>query len=372
MKNHYFKLSCLAIFALFTFACQNAASDKKTTSTDPTALKEKFKGKTLNILCWEGYADESFTKAFADMYGCSVKGSYFGSSDELISKLQAGGGAAYDVVSPSSDVARYLVEADLVQPIDPSKISSWNDLSPTLKDMKDVQKDGKTYGMPFTWGPDYLVYNADVVKEEPKSWKELWNPKYKGKVSLWDDISNLYLMGQILGYDKTDKGAIYNMSDEQLAAAQAELVKLKPQIRKYWATAGELDNMMKNKEVVMAVGWPITPATLNKQGMNIKSVIPQEGATGWIDRLMVTKGATNAELAELYLDFISKPENMAGVAKTTTYSIANPKAAASMDKELQDLTFVNNMGYYHEHLNFWQPVKNRKRYNEIWNEVKSK
>lgn len=365
----FLQLFAAAILTACMAACGGDKKPEAAKVEDPMA---KFKGATLNILSWEGYADEKFTKGFADKYGVSVKGTYFGSSDELVSKLQSGGGSAYDIVSPSSDVASTLIEMGLVEAIDPSKLSQWNNLSPLLRNMTDVNKEGKVYGMPFTWGPDYLVYNADVVKEAPTSWNIFWDPKYKGKVSVWDDISNIYLMGQILGYDKTDKAALYNMTPQQLDACKKKLIALKPQLRKYWATAGELDNLMKNKEVVLAVGWPLTPANLNKEGMNIKTTIPQEGATGWIDRLMVVKGSKNAELAQLYLEYISQPENMAKVAEVTNYSIANPNAAAHMSKELQEVTYVNNMTYYHEHLNFWQPVKDRARYNEVWNEVKSR
>jgi putative spermidine/putrescine transport system substrate-binding protein/spermidine/putrescine transport system substrate-binding protein len=358
--------------AVFLVSCMSTCVGDNKSETKAEYPLAKYKGATLNILSWEGYADEEFTKGFEDKYGVAVKGTYFGSSDELMSKLQNGGCAAYDIISPSSDVASTLIEMDLVEPIDPGKISQWHNLSTLLRNMTDVSKDGKVYGMPFTWGPDYLVYNADVVKEEPTSWKVLWDPAYKGKVSVWDDISNIYLMGQILGYDKTDKAALYNMTPEQLEACKKKLSTLKPQLRKYWATAGELDNLMKNKEVVLAVGWPLTSATLNKGGMNIKTTIPKEGSTGWIDRLMVVKGSKNAELAQLYLDYISQPENMAKVAEVTNYSIANPGAAAYMSRELQEVTHVNNMGYFHERLNFWQPVKERARYNQVWNEVKSR
>lgn len=60
------------------------------------------------------------------------------------------------MVSPSTDVATTLVEGGLIEPIDVTKITSYGDLSPALRDLKDVQKGGKTYGVPFTWGPDYL------------------------------------------------------------------------------------------------------------------------------------------------------------------------------------------------------------------------
>jgi spermidine/putrescine-binding protein len=186
------------LLSLLATACKQKKEAAPGEETDLAALK----GSTLNILCWEGYAEKAFTNGFEEKYGVTVKGTYFTSSDDLIAKLQNGGGAVYDLVSPSSDVASKLVEGGLIEPLDISKLSAWNDFSPLFKDMKDVQKDGKIYGMPFTWGPDYLVYNADEIKEEPTSWSIFWNPKYKGKVAVWDDISNIYLMGQILATTK--------------------------------------------------------------------------------------------------------------------------------------------------------------------------
>ena len=360
-------LLSLVIVASLLSSCGKKAEEAKTETVDLEALK----GSTLNILAWEGYADASFTKAFEEKYGVTVKGTYFGSSDELVSKLQSGGGSSYDVITPSSDVAGYIVASDLVEPMDVTQIKAWESLSPVLKDMKDVQKDGKTYGMPFTWGPDYLVYNADIIKETPTSWNLFFDPKYKGKIAMYDDISSIYLVAQLMGYDKTDRSVLYNMTEAQLMACKAKLVELKPQVRKNWASAGELDNLFKNKEIVAAVGWPLTPANLNKQGMNIKAVVPQEGATGWIDRLMIVKGAKNKQLAQLWLDYISEPANMAKVAEFTQYYISNPEANKLLTPETQKLMDVASMDAMFKTLNFWQPVKDRKRYNEIWNEVKN-
>lgn len=373
----------LAVLGVVALGCQG---EKKPEGAAPTgsaapggsaaAAKsenpaEKFKGQTLNLLTWEGYADPKFTKGFEEKYGVTVKYTYFGSSDELVAKLKSSPGV-YDVVSPSSDVAYTLMQGGLVEPVDTTKISSWGELADALKNLDDVKKDGKLYGVPFTWGPDYLIYDANVVKEEPKSWKVFYDAQYKGKVTLWDDISNIYLVGQIMGLDKTNQAALYNMTDEQLAEAKKKLVELKPQVRKYWATAGELNDLFKNKEVVLAVGWPLTVGTLNKEGLNLKGVIPEEGATGWIDRLMITSSSKNKDLALAYLDYVTTPKAQALVFEATGgYCVANAKAKEHMSEDLKKSPCVTEGETYFKRLNFWQYVKDRKKYNELWNEVKS-
>ena len=325
----------------------------------------------MNLLTWEGYADPKFTKPFEAKYGVTIKYTYFGSSDELVAKLKSSAGV-YDVISPSSDVAYTLVQGGLVDPIDTSKISSFGELADALKNLDDVKKEGKIYGVPFTWGPDYLIYDANVVKEEPKSWKVFFDAKYKGKVSLWDDVSNIYLVGQLLGLDKEKQSALYNMTDEQLAEVKKKLVELKPQVRKYWATAGELKDLFKNKEVAVAVGWPLTVKDVNQEGGNLKGVIPEEGATGWIDRLMITSSSKNKDLATLYLDYVTTAKGQALVFEATGgYCVANGKAKEHMSDELKKSPCVTEADNYFKRLNFWQYVKERKKYNELWNEVKS-
>jgi spermidine/putrescine-binding protein len=352
------------------FGCVFLSSCGGGNTPNSVLVSNKYKGKTLNILCWEGYADAKFTQPFEEMTGATVKGTYFASSDELMSKLSSKGGVEYDIVTPSPDMAQALIDQDWVQPINLLKITHYDSLAPQLRAMRDVIKNGATYGVPFTWGPDYMVYNADVIKETPISWNIMWDAQYRGKVALWDDISSIYLAGILNGDAKTDKSALYNMTDAQLAAAKKKLIALKPQVRKYWTSAEELNDLMKKKEVVIAVGWALTTATLKKEGMNIKGIIPSEGATGWIDRLMVTKSTSDRDLAELFIDYIIKAENLAKVAEVTGYSVANNGAARYLTTEQLELTQMNNTQYYFDKLNFWQYVKARNKYNKVWNEVK--
>src|SRR5579864_375437 len=162
------------------------------------------KTETLSLLVWEGYADPSFVKAFEDAHHCKVVASYMGSSDELVAKLRGGSAGNYDVISPSSDVATSIMRAGLAAPLDLSKIPSYVQLSVRLRDSPLVKANGKTYGVPFVWGPNPLLYDTTAFAQPPDSWSSLWNPKYKGKISLWDELSSVYMAAQVLGYDQPD------------------------------------------------------------------------------------------------------------------------------------------------------------------------
>jgi spermidine/putrescine-binding protein len=171
---------------------------------------------SLSLLVWEGYADPSYLRAFEQAHACKISAAYMGSSDELVAKLRGGSASNYDVISPSSDVATMIAAAGLAAPLDLAKLPAYSQLSERLRAMPLVRVNGEVYGVPFTWGPNPLLYDTTYFAQPPDSWAELWDPKLKGKISAWDELSTMYMAAQVLGYDKPDPNHIYNLSDAEL------------------------------------------------------------------------------------------------------------------------------------------------------------
>jgi spermidine/putrescine-binding protein len=331
----------------------------------------KKKEDSLSLLVWEGYADSSFTRPFEESHHCKIVASYMGSSDELVAKLRGGSASNYDVISPSSDVAASITGSGLAAPIDISKLPAYSQLSPKLRDMPLVKANGQVYGVPFMWGPNPLLYDTTAFSHPPDSWTIFWDPKYKQKISVWDDLSTLYMTAQIIGYDKPDPSQLYNLTDEQLAAVKKKLIELKPNIRKIWATGGELTNLFQNHEIVLAMGWSLNTNDLRKLNFPIGETIPKENTTGWIDHLMITSASSHKELAQAFLEYMIEAKTQKLVADRTHYTPANPQAAQFLGPEEIKLLHLDNPDAYMQRIYFWQDVPRRAKYNEIWNEVKA-
>jgi putative spermidine/putrescine transport system substrate-binding protein/spermidine/putrescine transport system substrate-binding protein len=331
----------------------------------------KPKTETLSLLVWEGYADPSFLQPFEQSHHCKVVASYMGSSDELVAKLRGGSASNYDVISPSSDVATSIVRAGLAAPLDLSRIPTYDQLSARLRDSPLVKVDGKTYGVPFVWGPISLLYDTTAFPQAPDSWSILWNSKYKGKISLWDELSSVYMAAQVLGYDKPDPSQLYNLSDAQLEAVKKKLIELKPNIRKYWSTGGELTNLFQNHEVIAAMGWPLMTNDLRKLNFPIGETIPKENTTGWIDHLMITAASPRKELAQQFLEYMVEAKTQKLVTDVTHYTPANPATSQLLSPEERKGLHLDDPDEYMKRIYFWQDVSRRAKYNEIWNEVKS-
>ena len=326
---------------------------------------------TLSLLVWEGYADDSFVREFEASHHCKVKASYMGSSDELVAKLRGGSAANYDVISPSSDVATSIVKASLAAPLDLAKIPSYLQLSAKLRDSSLVKANGQVFGVPFMWGPNPLLYDSKALPQAPASWTVLWDPKYRDRISLWDELSSIYMAAQILGYDKPDPSQLYNLTDDQLAAVKKKLLEVKPNVRKFWVTGGELTNLFQNHEIVLAMGWPLNTAQLRKLNFPIGETIPKENTTGWIDHLMIAAASQHKDLATDFLAYMVEAKTQKLITDVTHYTPANPGASQFMTDDEKKTLHLDNPDAYMQQIYFWQDVPRRARYNEIWNEVKA-
>src|SRR5581483_1382135 len=313
----------------------------------------------LNLLVWEGYADPSFVHAFEEQNHCKISASYMGSSDELVAKLRGGSAGNYDVISPSSDVATMIAKAGLAAPLDLGKLPSYTQLSAKLTSLPLVKVAGNTYGVPFMWGPDPLIYDTSVFPQAPDSWSMFWEPKYRGKISVWDDLSTVYMAAQVLGYDRPDPGQLYNLNDEQLQAVKKKLLELKPNIRKMWSTGGELTNLFQNHEIVAAMGWPLMTNQLRKASFPVGETIPRENTTGWMDHLMITSASDNKELAYRFLEYMIEAQTQKKITDVTGYVPANPQAAQFMRAEEKKSLHLDDVDEYQKRIYFWQDVPRR-------------
>jgi putative spermidine/putrescine transport system substrate-binding protein/spermidine/putrescine transport system substrate-binding protein len=321
----------------------------------------------LTMLVWEGYADKSFVEPFTKETGCKVNPVYVGSNDEIVSKVVSGGGAA-DLISPSNDTTMRLIEADAVSPVDTSKVPNMADFMPQFKQPAWLQHDGKMYGVPYGWGVIRIIADAKAVSPAPDSLEFLWDPKYAGKISVWDDIETIYMTARLLGFKD-----VYHLTDDQLEQVKAKLIAMKPNVRKYWFTTGEMTNLMTSNEAVAGNAWESTLVELRKSGHDVVDITPKEGRGGWSDSWMIVKGAEDNPCVYPWLNYVSSPKAQAIAHSVTGFGYPNTKMAADLDadarKEYEQLG-MNDPDKF-TNIDWWQPVERRAKYLEIWNQVKA-
>jgi len=324
-------------------------------------------GGDLNILSWEGYADASFVKPFEKTSGCRVSATYVGSNDEFVAKIIAGGGT-YDLITPSNDTTMRLIDAGAVDPIDPARVPEMKDFFPIFSSPSWITKNGALYGVPYGWGIVRLLLDADSGLPKPDSLAYLWQPKLRGKVAIWDDIEAIYMTSRYLGFKNT-----YDLSDEQLQKIKAALIALKPNIRKYWATTGEMGTLLQTHEVLAGNAWEPTLVSLRKAGRNIIDVVPKEGRSAYSDSWMVVRGAGTNPCVYQWLDWVSSAKAQALAHAVTGFGYSNAKMPAELapiDRQRYEELGMTDPNVI-KTLDWWQLVRRRGKYLEIWNQVKA-
>lgn len=322
----------------------------------------------VNALTWEGYTDPSFVAIFEEQSGCTLSATYVGSNDEYPAKL-ASGSSVYDVVSPSVDTTSILAKMGVIEPIDLSRIKEWDNLYALFRNHDGINLDGKVWGVPNTWGSIAFMYLTDKFDTPPTSVTTLWDPKYAGKISLWDDKTEIYMTARLL----FGKGVnVYDLSDAQLEQVKQKLVEQKPLIRKYWATAGELVNLYASGEVWISNTWGgYQSSLLADQGIDVTEFIPEENADGWQDAWQIVKGTPNMDCAYAWLNFTVSEAGQCGVVAITGYSGANPEALKScLTPEEFTALHQDDVDYINQ-LDFWQEPARVDKYIETWNAVKA-
>ncbi|HEY3206339.1 MAG TPA: ABC transporter substrate-binding protein [Gaiellaceae bacterium] len=332
-------------------------SSNKSESNLPTKIG-KGEG-TLNLVAWEGYTQPDWVKPFTQQTGCKVHAKYAGSSDEMVTLMRQGGGSQYDMVSASGDASLRLIRGHIVKPVNVDLIPSWKDFIPQLKSPEHNTVDGKHYGVSLQWGPNTLLYNTQKVKPAPTSWAAIYDPKYKGQITVPDNPIQIADAGLYLSKKQPDLGIKdpYELTEKQLDAAVKLLKQQKPLIKKYWALASDEIDLFKNGDAMIGASWPYQTNTLQAAKVPVKDTIPKEGATGWADTWMLSAKAKHPNCAYLWMKYISEPKPQAQQAIYFGETPANTKACKVMDqlsKGSCEQYHANAPASYFNQIKFWK------------------
>jgi putative spermidine/putrescine transport system substrate-binding protein len=288
----------------------------------------------LNLVAWEGYTQPQWVKPFEKQTGCQVSAKYAGSSDEMVTLMRQGGGSQYDMVSASGDASLRLIRGGNVQPVNVNLIPGFKDFIPQLKSPAHNTVDGKHYGISLQWGPNTLLYNTKDVSSAPTSWSAIYDPKYKGKVTVPDNPIQIADAALYLSKKDPSLGIKdpYELNDKQFQAAVNLLKQQKPLIKKYWALASDEIDLFKSGDAVIGASWPYQTNTLAAAKVPVKDTIPKEGATGWADTWMLSSKAQHPNCAYMWMKYISEPKPQAQQAIYFGETPANTKACSVMDQ----------------------------------------
>jgi putative spermidine/putrescine transport system substrate-binding protein len=330
----------VGVLAAVAAGCGSSGGGGKasSTSTGPSLPGSIGKGEgKLNLIEWPYYSDPSFAKKFTQQTGCVIHRKDAGSSNQMVALMRAGGGGGggqWDLVSASGDASLRLIKGDDVKPVNVKLIPSWNDFIPIFKSPAHNTVDGVHYGVSVQWGPNVLLYNSQKIKPGPTDWGALYDPKYKGQITIPNNPIQIADAAFYLMHAKPSLGIKdpYELTKPQFDATVNLLKKQRKLVKLYWNYDTDGRAAFANGDVSLGAIWPVDTLALQAKNKPVKEVIPKEGATGWADTWMLAKKSPHPNCAYKWMKYVTTPPVQAKQALVFGETPVNPKACPFMNK----------------------------------------
>ncbi len=317
--------------------------------TGASAASGTVEEKVLNIYNWSDYIAPDVIPAFEKEYGIKVNYGVFDSNDILETKLLTGG-SGYDIVVPTGPYLAREIRSGVLRELDKSVVTNLGNIDPEIARQTELFDPGRKYAA------NYLVSTMGVGYDSTKITAAMPDAPIDSLRMAFDPaVIRQFEKCGITFVDAPDDvvatALIYlgrppnSESAADLAAAEKLLMAVRPYVRRVEAVQYVED--LANREICMALGWSgdfaqaAARAREARNGANIAYRIPMEGAILILDMFAIPKDAPHPRNAELFINYMLRPEIAARNSSYLHYQTSNSAAYPMVDPAV-----YNDRGIY--------------------------
>lgn len=307
----------------------------------------------LVVFDWAGYEDPAFFKGYVEEHGEVPTFAFFGDEEEAFQKLRAGFKA--DLAHPCSQSVVKWRDAGLIEPIDTSRITEWDNVIEGFRDMPGFYDGENHYVLPIDWGATAMTYRTDLLSEEEAATLQTFaDPKWQGRVSIGDNVDDAYALA-FLAIGVTDWT---KATDEEFQAASDFLRKVHKNVRTYWQDGATLAQLMSSGEVALAWAWNETAVQLKAEGHPVEMKRDtKEGASTWVCGYVNLVGGEGSE-DQMY-DFLNawmEPRSADYLVSAWGYGHSNGAAMREIDAEILTASGFDDLDSFKKNTLWQAPV----------------
>lgn len=295
----------------------------------------------LNALVWCDHTDPALLEPFEKQFDVKVNVKDYEGTGTALALIEQSRPGDWDVfVVDSVDVPR-VVDAGILAPL-PEQEFPWSDIFPELRQESLHFKDGKMYAAPEKFGYNTLAYNkAKVDPVDMRRTSVIWDPKYKGRIAVYDYY--IPLMGMVaigLGMKPSD------ITEANLPQIRAKLFEIKDNAALVGDVVTSQTALATGQVDILAGGGEYATAGLHKENPDLDWVLPDDGGVRWMQAIGVFAASQKQQLATEFVKYILSPEGQARLATSSCYWAmpANSKAALT-DEEKAVLRWSEQPGF---------------------------
>ncbi len=315
---------CLLVSTLFDLPAAMGAAK-------PAAAN--LSGKEIILYNWLDDIPQSVLTAFTRETKIKIRYEIFYSQEEAIASIRTG--HAYDVVVIDGRFVPLLAEEGLLKKLNYENILNFKYTSPNFRGL--IYDPENRFCVPYSWGTTGLLVNIGQDHPEVKRWADLWDEQYAGRVAM-----SVSYPREAIGM--TLKSIGYSANSEnptELEAALARLLQLKLDpafLYRYYPDFGT--PTMASGKVLIAVGFSGDLLESQKKGLPVEYVLPEEGLLLWGDTFVVPASSQNQAAAELFINFILRPEISAEIVNKKYYASTNEAARPFVEPQILKNTAI--------------------------------
>ncbi|MBQ4116426.1 MAG: spermidine/putrescine ABC transporter substrate-binding protein, partial [Clostridia bacterium] len=320
----------LMIVSMFSFASCGSAND--TVENLEAEYSQEYAGTTINVFNWGEYISDGsegsldVNKAFENATGIRVNYSNYESNEAMYAKMKSEA-VSYDIVIPSDYMIQRLINENMLQKIDMSKITNYKNISDEYKGLYFDEND--EYSVPYSVGMVGLIYNTTMVEGTPDSWSIMWDSKYKDNILTFNNPRDAFAISQfLLGID-------LNTTDKAEWDRAAEKLKEQNKVLQ-GKVMDQVFNKMQGGNAAIAPYYAGDFLTMQSINEDLDFVYPKEGTNIFVDSICIPANAKNYEAALMYINFLLEPEVALANAEYICYATPNMAVLNNEDYSLKD------------------------------------
>ena len=293
-----------------------------------------FEGQTLHIYNWGEYTGENIIGDFEEETGATVVMENFDSNEQMYIKVA--NWESYDLLVPSDYMIQRLIEEDLLQKLDKSKLTCMDKLADAVKGLPyDPNND---YSVPYFWGTVGIVYDknkVDIEDLEREGYNIFLDEKYKGDVYLYDSERDSFMMAmKALGYSMNTE------NEQELQEAYEWLVQCVETMDTEIVTDEIIDNMAQGRKALGLI-YSGDASYVMAENEDMGYFMHETGTNLWSDAMVIPKNAKNPDLAHAFINYASDYDGAYDNSSYVGYTSANQEVMDTLSGEGGDYEGIN-------------------------------
>jgi putative spermidine/putrescine transport system substrate-binding protein len=288
----------------------------------------------LHVLAADGIDLAGVVPDFEAATGCHVTLEPHGSSADIVRNATS---TSTDVFAVSGDAVLALAVAGVAAPL---PRGADDDVVTAVR--RAGEQDGRRYGVPFAWGPEFILSARRSFPVPPSSYDALFDPAYAGAIAVPDDPFQIAVAAVVLGTRDP-----YALDARDLDAAAELIRRQRPLVREYWTAPADLGELFADGRTVL--GQARAKVADDLSGAGVVASVPTGPVLAWSSWFVTAAAAPHRRCAAKWRNYVLAPNVQIALARAASGTPA-VRAACLLEgaipcaaDHLDDETFLSSL-----------------------------